>query len=86
MFIALDRQCFVVLFAIPNAVVLSVYNGVGGCMWPRSSSVILDGVAVFVLWNIPANSDSSANETTCFKIFARIKNDALMSSSLLLPR
>jgi hypothetical protein len=39
--IVFDLFCLMVSFKIPNAVELSVWRGVGGCVWPISVSVTL---------------------------------------------
>jgi hypothetical protein len=42
-YIDFDRFCLIVSFKMPNVVQLSVWSGVGGCVWPSSVSVTLSG-------------------------------------------
>ena len=64
MSIALDRFIFVVLFAIPQAVLLLVVMFVGGCGQPISSSVWRSGYAMQPVRKVEAYSASDAAVTT----------------------
>ena len=52
----------------PVAVVLSVLSGVGGWGCPNTVSMCLIGMAVVVLWKMPATSASANDETTCLSV------------------
>ena len=71
MSIALDLRCLIVPVAIPNAVELSTWTGVGGWECPISSSVIRMGTASWQFKNKAPNSASAA--------------DAMMLRSILHP-
>jgi hypothetical protein len=64
MFIARDLRCLRVLFAIPEAVELSVLIGVGGRGWLSSSSVVRSGTASWPLTKRPPTSASAADAMT----------------------
>ena len=69
MSIAFERCCFIVSFAIPLAVELSVAMGVGSvCLWPSSSRVVRMFSPSLELMNSPPNSASAADDMTFFKI------------------
>ena len=70
MLIAFEQQCLMRSFLNPTAVVLPTCNGVGGCLWPISSSAILMGIASHVARNAAATSDSMAELMTGLIIFA----------------
>ena len=57
---------------MPDAVLLSVTIGVGGCGWPSSSRVMRSGTASFALWKRPAHSASAALESTSLRILQGI--------------
>jgi hypothetical protein len=64
MSIARDLRCLKVLFAIPEAVELSVLIGVGGWGWLSSSSVVRIGTASWPLAKRPPTSASTADAMT----------------------
>ena len=63
-----DRCLFMVLFTIPNAVVLSMWNGVAGWGWPSSVRISHTIFACFAFKNNAPSSASAADDTTCFII------------------
>jgi len=72
MSIALDRCCFVVSLAMPQAVVLSTWMGVGGCGHPMSVNVCRIAVASLQLTKRDPNSASVADDIACFKILQSV--------------
>ena len=56
------------LFAIPHAVLLSMWIGVGGCGWPRFCSVRPMVMAVYALRCIPPSSASAGDPHTTSSI------------------
>ena len=68
-----DGCCFTVLFAMPAAVSLSQYMGVGGCGWPSSSSLSLMIFASFAFKNIAPNSASAADAATNLRIVQSVR-------------
>jgi hypothetical protein len=42
-----DLVCLIVSFKMPNAVELSVWSGLDGCMWPNSVRVTLRGAPLW---------------------------------------
>ena len=60
----LDHCFLTVSLAIPVAVMLSQYMGVGGCLWPISSRVILIILPSLAFMNSAASSASAADATT----------------------
>ena len=83
---ALDCRCLIVLFAMPQAVELSTWTGVGGCGCPISSKAVRNAVASFMLVNSPAVSASAADETTTLMTPVGVKMGALMKLSVLFPK
>ena len=83
---ALDRRCLIVLLAMPQAVELSTWTGVGGCGCPISSKAVRKAVAFFMLVIKPAVSASAADETTTLITPVGVKIGALMKLSLLFPK
>ena len=81
---ALDRRCLMVLLAIPAAVELSTWTGVGGCGWPIFSSMVRRAVASFMLVKRPAVLDLTAEETAMTPVgvkmgpFMNLLSDFLM--------
>ena len=63
MSIAFDRWILILSFVIPQAVELSTCTGVGGCLYPISSSVVRSILVSFMLLNRPPVSASAADET-----------------------
>ena len=49
---------------IPLVVLLSVMIGVGGCFYPNSSNVVLNGTASVAFMNDPPLSASAADDIT----------------------
>ena len=82
---ALDRRCLMVLLAIPAAVELSTWTGVGGCGWPISSSIVRSAVASFMFVKSPAVSDSAAEETTTLMTPVGVRMGPLVKSLLEFP-
>ena len=68
MFIARDHCCFIVLWIIPVAVVLSVWIGVGGCLCPSSCRAIRNFTVSCVLRKRLHNSDSAAEAATAMTL------------------
>ena len=61
----------------PKAVVLSVWVGVAGCLWPISSSSRLAGMACLVLTNKAPISESAADVMTLRIILAMFRTAPL---------
>ncbi len=66
--------CFL-LFMMVSAIVLSVCSGVGGCLCPNSSSMILMYTALRAMMYSPANSALVADDMT-FLMMCAIFNTA----------
>jgi hypothetical protein len=49
MSIALDLFCLIVSFNMPNAVEVSMWRGIGGCVWPVLVIVTLSGEPLWAL-------------------------------------
>ena len=66
----MDRDIcfFTVSFAMPNAVRLSHFIGVGGCACPNYSRMVLSIIPFFVLRNKAPSSVSAAEATTNLRI------------------
>ena len=64
MFIAQDRCCFIDLWIIPVAVVLSVWIGVGGCLCHSSCRAIRNFTVSCALRKRLPNSASAAEAAT----------------------
>jgi hypothetical protein len=88
MSIAFDRFCSIVSLAMLYAVELSVRRGVGGCVWPSSVSVTLNGAPLWALWKNAPTSDFAAEATTFLITAATLKIDPLSVSCYgdLLPK
>ena len=63
----------------PNTVVLSVWIGVGGCLWPISSTVIHTGIACRELIYIAPIYASASEVITFFMICAMVKTALLFA-------
>ena len=63
----------------PNAVVLSVWIGVDGCLWPISSTVFHAGIACCELIYSAPISASAAEVITFFMMFAMFNTDPLFA-------
>ena len=69
MSIALDLRCLIVLVAMPNAVELSTWTGVGGWECPIYSSVMRMGTASWQFKNKAPNYASAADAMMLRSIF-----------------
>ena len=69
-----DFLCRMVWWMKALAVALSVFNGVGGCGCPSSSSMYLIGLAVCALWKRAAVSASAALDTTCLIVLHSVRS------------
>ena len=74
--VAFDWRFFV---TNPNDVVLSVWIGVGGCLWPISSTVIRAGIACPELIYIAPIYASASEVITFFMICAMVKTALLFA-------
>ena len=72
--------------AMPHAVELSTWMGVGGWGCPISWRVVRRMVASFMLVNKPAVSASDAEDTTTFITPVGVRMGPLTNVSFLLPR
>jgi hypothetical protein len=70
---AFVRFCLIVPLLYPVAVVLSVYIGVGGCLCPSYSNVVLRTAPSFALMKTAPISAFAAEDITCFRTLLRIK-------------
>eukprot|EP00978_Attheya_sp_CCMP212_P035284 scaffold152510_cov29-Attheya_sp.AAC.3 len=68
-----ERCFFTVSFAMPTAVALSQWIGVGGCGWSISVNVYLRTRPSFMFKNNAPNSDSAAEAATNFNIVHSVK-------------
>jgi hypothetical protein len=73
MSMAFVRFCFIVPLLYPVAVVLSVSIGMGGCLCPSSSNVVLGTAPSFALMRTAPISASAAYDITCFRTLLTIK-------------
>ena len=85
MSIALERWILMLSLAIPHAVELSTWMGVGGCGYPISSRVVRSMAASFMLVKSPAVSASAADETTTLMTPVGVRMGPLMNVGLLVP-
>ena len=78
--ISIDQDClrFTVLFAMPTAVELSQWIGVGGWGWPISSSVSQKFIACLQFRNNAPSSASAADATTNLSIAHNVLNAPLI--------
>jgi hypothetical protein len=67
------RFCFLVLLLYPVAVVLSVSIGVGGCLRPNSSNVVLRTAPSLAVIKTAPISASAAEDMTCLRTLLTIK-------------
>ena len=72
----------IILSTNPNAVVLSVWIGVGGCLWPISSSRRRAGIACLEFKYSAPISASAAEVMTFFIILAMLSTAPLFLSVL----
>jgi hypothetical protein len=73
MSMAFVRFCFIVPLLYSVAVVLSVYIGVGGCLCPNSSNIVLrTAPSLAFIKNAPISA-SAADEITCLRTLLMIK-------------
>jgi hypothetical protein len=70
---ALVLFCLIVSLLYPVAVVLSVSIGVGGCLCPNSSNVVLRTTPSYAFMNTAPISASAADYITCFRTLLTIK-------------
>ncbi len=68
----------------PNAVVLSVCIGVGGCLCPRNSKTCLVGTASWQLMNNAPTSASAAEDSTALIVCEMVITAPLLSGGLAL--
>ena len=73
----IDLSCLLamLLMTTPRAVVLSVYIGVGGCVWPIVSNPWRAGIASLQLMKRAPNSASAAEIMTAFMICEMARTD-----------
>jgi hypothetical protein len=76
--------CLMLSFAIPHAVELLVWTGVGGCGYPISSSVVCKMVAFLVFSNSALISASEAKAKTEFMISVVARTVPCVVSSVVL--
>ena len=77
MSIDLSRLLAMLLVTTPRAVVLSVYIGVGGYLWPIVSNAWRAGIASLQLMKRVPNSASAAEDMTDFMICEIVRTDSL---------
>ena len=80
-FMSVDLVAFVWRFFVtnPNAVVLSVWVGIGGCLWPIPSAVVRAGIACCELIYSAPISASADEVITFFIICTMVKAAPLFS-------
>ena len=69
----LERCFFTVSLAMPVAVLLSQWTGVGGCLWPSSASTSLKMTPSLLFMNRAPNSASAADATTILRMPQSVK-------------
>jgi hypothetical protein len=84
MSIAFVCFCFIVPLLYPVAVVLSVYNGVGGCGCPNSSNVVQRIAPYLAFIKTAPISASAVEDTPCLRTVLMIKIAPLVSLLALL--
>jgi hypothetical protein len=77
----LDLFCLIVSFKIPNAVELSVLNGVIGCVCPNSVRVTRIGAPLWAFWKQAPTSDYAADTTTFLMTEAAFRIEPLSLSA-----
>jgi hypothetical protein len=85
---AFVRFCSIVPLLYPVAVVLSVYIGVGGCLCPNSSNVVLRTAPSLAFIKTAPFSASAADNIMCLRTLLMIKIAPLLrflSVLVLLP-
>jgi hypothetical protein len=70
---AFVRFCLIVPLLYPVAVVLSVSTGVGGCLCPNSSNVVLRTAPSFAFMKTAPIYASAADDITCLSTLLTIK-------------
>jgi hypothetical protein len=88
MSMAFVRFCYIVPLLYPVAVVLSVSIGVGGCLCPNSSNVVLRTASSLAFMKTAHISASAADDITCLRTLLMIEIAPLLrflSFLLLLP-
>jgi hypothetical protein len=83
MLIDFVRRWRMVLLAIPAAVELSTWIGVGGCGWPSSSSVVRIAMTYLQLWKAAPSSASAADAITFLMMMHGFKIGAFWNVALL---
>ena len=68
----------------PCVVVLSVCIGVGGCVWPISSSDWRDGMAYLQFFTIAPSSASAAGDITALMILDIVNTATLLEGNAVL--
>jgi hypothetical protein len=81
MSMALELFCLIVSFKIPNAVELSVRNGVAGCVCPNPVRVTLIGAPLWAFWKQAPTSNSAADATKFFMTEAAFRMEPLSLSA-----
>ena len=84
MSIAFVRFGCILPLTTPSAIELSVCSGLGGCLCPNSSNMILIYTASRAMMYNPASSASVADVMTCFIMCAMFKIAPLFGGILLL--
>jgi hypothetical protein len=72
------------LLMTPSAIALSVYNGVGGCTCPSSSSMILIHTALQAIMYRPASSALVAEDITFLMMCAKFSIAPLFGGTVVL--
>jgi hypothetical protein len=69
----LERCFFTVSLAMPVAVLLSQWIGVGGCLWPSLASMSLKMTPSLLFMNRAPNSALAADATTILRMPQSVK-------------
>ena len=75
--IAFVRFGCILTFTTASSIELSVCNGVGGCLCPISSKMVLMYTASLSIMYNATNYDSVADDMTCFIMCNMLRNDLL---------
>ena len=78
MSMAFVRRGWMLLLTTPKAVLLSVWIGVLGCLWPISLSSWCIGIASRALMYSAPSSALAALDMTAFRIFGDVENCAVV--------
>ena len=78
MSMAFVRFGVILLLMTPSAMALSVWMGVGGCLWPISSRIIRMYTASLAIMYNAASSASVADDMTCFIMCAMLRMAPLL--------